>query len=313
MHIDGIGSADRRAVRANIQHLIALMNESGVEKAIVMPPPQNRGQKGAYDYDVLVRAVEKHSGRLVLGGGGGSLNPMIQGIDAEDVGEEHRRQFREKAEEIVNTGAKVFGEMTVLHACLNPRHHYVAASADHPLFLLLADLAAEFDIPIDLHMEALAHHWSTPKKLLDACSQNPSKLPATIPAFERLLSHNRNARIVWQHIGWDNLGEMTPELLRGFLEKHPNLYLAVKGVPESTRDNKIHNAQYQVLPEWLTLFQEFPDRIVVGADEFVRSENMKGGYRNPPFFEITWKAIASLPQDLRRKIGSDNARRIYRL
>lgn len=304
----GAGGGEPSAAR-----LIAMMDENGVHRAIVMPPPQNPGQKGGYDYVALQDVVSKHSDRLVLGGGGGTLNPLIQETPTDGVSDEIRKTFESQARNIVEAGARVFGEMTALHVCMNPKHHYVAAPPDHPLFLLLADIAARDDVAIDLHMEALSEEIKTPRKLLEACGKNPPVLPATIPAFERLLKHNRKARIVWQHIGWDNTGGMSPGLMRRLLEKNANLFLAIKAVPERTRKNRLHDDEYQVLPEWLELFSEFPDRIVVGADEFARAESQQGGYKKPPFFEITWKLLAGLPRDLRKKIGRENAARIYGL
>lgn len=293
--------------------LIAMMDENGVQRAIVMPPPQNPGQKGGYDYTALQDVVSRHSDRLILGGGGGTLNPLIQGTPADGVNDEVRQAFESQARKIIEAGARVFGEMTALHVCMNPKHHYVAAPPDHPLFLLLADIAARDDVAIDLHMEALSEEIKTPEKLLEACGKNPPALPATIPAFERLLEHNRKARVVWQHIGWDNTGGMSPGLMRRLLKNHANLFLAIKAVPERTRKNRLHDDDYQILPEWLALFKEFPDRVVVGADEFARAEGQQGGYKKPPFFEITWKMIAGLPRDLRKKIGRENAARIYGL
>lgn len=298
---------------ASADHLVAMMNEYGVAKAIIMPPPQYFNKQGGYTYTALLDSIKKYPGRLILGAGGGTLNPMIEGTKSFEVTEDIKTIFQIKAEEIIQAGAHAFGEMMALHLCMNPKHHYSAAPPDHPLFLLLADLAAHYDIPIDLHMEAIAEDLPTPESLLQACNQNPDILPATLPAFERLLEHNPKARIVWQHIGWDNTGQMTPSLLRMLLEKHPNLYLAIKAVPEPTRINRIHDDQYNILPEWLTLFESSPDRIVVGADEFARAESVQGGYKKPPFFAMTWKAVMSLPPELRKQIGGENAAQIYRL
>lgn len=295
------------------EHLIAMMDEYGVEKAIVMPPPQYPGQPGSYQYTALLDSIQKYPGRLILGAGGGSLNSMIQATKPSEVTEEARTAFRAKVEEIVRAGAHAIGEMTALHTCMNPKHHYIAAPPDHPLFLLLADLAAQSDIPIDLHMEAVLEDMPTPGHLLQACDRNPDVLPATIPAFERLLEHNPKARVVWQHIGWDNTGQMTTPLIRRLLDKHPNLYLAIKAVPDPTRRNRIHNDAFEVLPEWLALIESYPDRIVAGADEFSRPQGMQGGYEKPPFFKITWQTVMSLPAEVRERIGRENARRIYNL
>jgi len=297
-------------------HLVALMDQYGLEKAIVMPPPQAPQQKGGYGYWDLLPALEGSRGRLVLGAGGGVLNPLIAATDPSNVSDTTYDLFFQEATQIAKSGAKVFGEMTAMHLCLNPKHHYEASPADHPLFLALADVAAEFNIPIDLHMEAVKDNVALPQRLAEACAENPEVLPATIPGLERLLEHNRAAKIVWQHIGWDNTGEMTPELLRGLLKKHANLFLAIKGTPtpkQFAQPNRIHNDQGVILPEWVTLIEEFSERIVVGADEFARASNAQGGYRKPPFFEQTWKAIQSLPPELRQKVGRDNAARIYNL
>lgn len=298
---------------ASSDYLVEMMDEYGIEKTIVMPPPQNPNQQGAYQYTDLLDSIRKYPDRLVLGAGGGTLNPMIQGTQPSEVTKEIRDDFKAKAIEIVQAGAHVFGEMTALHTCMNPKHHYVAAPPDHPLFLLLADLAAQYDIPIDLHMEAVQADMPTPKHILQACDKNPDILPATIPAFERLLDHNPKARIVWQHIGWDNTGQMTISLLRRMIEKHPNLYLAIKAVPDSNRRNRIHDDAYNILPEWREFIESFPDRIVVGADEFARPSEMQGGYKKPPFFKITWQAVMSLPPELRKHIGRENPLRIYNL
>ncbi len=306
---------ERRDYTASADDLVRRMDELGVATAIVMPPPQLRGQKGGYTYRDLLTAIARHPGRLVLGAGGGTLNPMIHEIPADRVTNEHRARFRALAEEIVQAGAKAFGEMAALHLCMNPRHHYEAAPPDHPLFLLLADLSAEFGLPIDLHVEAVAEDLPTPPRLREACAQNPATIRATLPALGRLLAHNRRARIVWQHIGWDNTGQMKPTLFRSLLREHENLFLAIKAVPaaESERPTRIHDDAHRILPEWVELFREFPDRIVVGADEFARAPGTQGGYAKPPFFDVTWKAVAGLPADVAEKVRSTNARRIYRL
>lgn len=293
--------------------LVETMDQYDLEKSIIMPPPQLPLQQGGYSFEDLLPAIRKYPDRLVLGAGGGTLNPLIVETDPDKITEQIRKKFKEDAERIVQAGARVFGEMTAMHLCMNPKHHYIAAPPDHPLFLLLSDIAARNNIPIDLHMEAVEKDMPAPKFVLQSCDKNPNVIPATIPAFERLLAHNRDAKIVWQHIGWDNTGQMTPELIERLMSKHSNLYIAVKSVPvgqNPPRPNRIHDEKHNILPEWQKLFQKFSDRVVVGADEFI---NAGGGYKKPPFFKETWKTISTLPPDLASKIGRYNARKIYGL
>ena len=93
---------------------------------------------------------------------------------------------------------------------------------DHPLFLVLADIAADNDMPIDLHMEAVPQDMPTPPRFA-LRGPNPSNLKENISALERLLDHNPRPRIIWAHAGWDNTGERTVRLMRSLLAKHPNL------------------------------------------------------------------------------------------
>lgn len=243
---------------------------------------------------------------------------MIHSVDPSEVTRALRMRFEDVAEEVVRAGAVAFGEMTAMHLCMQERHHYIAQAPDHPLFLLLADLAAQYGVPIDLHMEAIPEAMRTPQNLLKACSKNPPRLPATIPAFERLLAHNRDAKIVWQHLGWDNVGCMTPELVAQLLTEHPNLYIAIRVEErlvqvggDEPMPNRLVDAHWRIRPEWLTLMKAFPNRVMIGGDEFVSGS--AGGRRMPQSFEEMWSLLDQLPMELARNVGRDNAARVYPL
>ncbi len=323
MHLDGSymegGPGSGRPARdyeSAADHLIEMMNRAGVEKAIVMPPPQGPKQRGGYTYQELLGAVQKYPGRLVLAAGGGELSPLIFGSDPKSVSPKLKEEFEQKAQGIIADGAKAFGEMAALHFSFGPQHPFKETAPDHPLFLLLADIAAQHNLAIDLHMEAVPEDQSLPRNLAGRSSANPATIRANLPAFERLLAHNRKARIVWQHIGWDNTGYLTPELLRRLLNAHSNLYLAIKVVRNEFEPfragNDLVDPDLRLKPEWKKLMSDFSDRFVVGADEFVGIPD-KTRRKGPPSFEDTWTVLAQLPADLRLKIGRSNALRIYNL
>jgi predicted TIM-barrel fold metal-dependent hydrolase len=62
-------------------------------------------------------------------------------------------------------------------------------------------------------------------------------------------------------------------------------------------------------PDWLKLLQDFPDRFIIGSDQHYPMPKQAGTQR--------WQEIVllfnQLPPDLRRKIGTENAARIYNL
>ncbi|MBI4178471.1 amidohydrolase family protein [bacterium] len=295
------------------------MDEYDVAKSLIVVVPGHAGGDGDAELQSAVDASKRHPGRLYFMGGGSHLNPVLQGTDANEVTSRIRNEFRKKAEEIMRMGATGFGEMLGLHICMSERHSYQFAAPDHPLYLLLADLAAKYDVPIDLHTEAVPENIPTPENLRRACSANPGTLPATIPALERLLSHNQTARIVWQHIGWDNTGYMTVGLLRNLLNLHPNLFLALRAEERLNQvgdggpmPNRIVDEDWRLKPEWLDFFREFPDRFMIGGDEFIAGKSARAP-KFPQSFEETWSLMDQLPDDLAQKIGRDNAARVYRL
>jgi predicted TIM-barrel fold metal-dependent hydrolase len=298
-------------------NLIAEMNRLGVAKALIMPPPQIPGQTNAPDYQDLLPAVKKYPRRLILIAGGDVLNRLIHGTKASEVTPELKAQFKNEAEKLIGAGAKGFGEMAALHFSFEPRHVFEETSPAHPLFFLLADIAAEFNLAIDLHMEAVPQDMDLPAGFERVSDKNPRRLKENILALERLLDHNKNARIVWQHIGWDNTGYMTIELLGRLLKAHPNLYLGFKviegkfSVSGAPMPNRPVDRKGRIRPEWVKFISDFPDRFVIGGDEFVGIPGLTA--QMPLSFKETWAFLEQLPPYLARKVGCDNAARVYNL
>ena len=84
------------------------------------------------------------------------------------------------------------------------------------------------------------------------------------------------------------------------------------GDPSLPMRNRIVDEGGQIKPEWLALIADFPDRFMIGSDEFVGS---RGGATTEPraSFQQTWVLVEQLPPDLAGKVGHDNALRVYGL
>jgi len=304
------------ALATAAENLIARMDELRLSTAlIVVIPSSRRGREQSYR--LLRDTVRAHPDRLRLMAGGSLLQEMLLKTDPGAVTETIKRRFTETAERLLSEGATGFGEMMAYHLCMNPKHKFEAAAPDHPLFLLLSDIAADNDVPIDLHMEAIENQAPVPENLLRRCDKNPDQLLPTIPGLEQLLRHNRKARIVWQHIGWDNTGQMTPALMHRLLKAHANLYLSMRVTEQlQTRDgrafpNRIVDTRRRLKPEWLDLMKAFPDRIMLGADEFVGPSSEPA--KLAASLEATWAVVDQLPEALADTIGGANAKRVYGL
>jgi predicted TIM-barrel fold metal-dependent hydrolase len=287
----------------SVRAAMAAMGRENAAIILFQISPDTFDHPGRYDSEVILAEVKKHPGKLAMTGGGGSLNAMIvQSVKTGDAGPEVQKKFKARAEELLRKGVIGFGEMTAEHfAGYTP---YQFAPPDHPLYFLLADLAAEHDVPIDLHMEAVPEDMALPPD--QKSPPNAPRLHANIAAFERLLAHNPRAKIIWAHLGSDFTGFRTVELDRRLLATHPNLYMEIKTDPDAHGLNYPLAADGKLKADWSKLFTDFPDRFVIGSDQH---------YPEPKDADKRWQQTIllfnQLPADVRKKIGTENVARIY--
>ena len=286
---------------------------------VVMPPPQDYSNAPNYDYDSFAESIKRQPTRFAFLGGGGSLNVMLQESGRSgEAGDKLKREFEDKANEILRHGGAGFGEITAHHLSHTAGHPYESVEADHFLLLLLADIAGRDDAPIDFHFDVVIEDTKAPKWL--SSPPNPPLFRANLAGFERLLGHNRKAKIVWAHAGSYMFGYWTTDLSRRLLEKHPNLHMSLRMAPGRAPQNHPLTAEKEIKPEWLRLLQDFPDRFVIGGDQFLVSPSVQGGgpgvmfsQRAPIVREQSRAFLAALPAELSRKIAYENALRLYKL
>jgi predicted TIM-barrel fold metal-dependent hydrolase len=294
---------DEKDPAGAVRSAMAALGRENTAMIVFQISPDTFDHPGRYDSEIILSEVKKHPGKLALTGGGGSLNAMImQSAATRDAGPEVQKKFKARAEELLREGVIGFGEMTAEH--FDGFTPYQSVPPDHPLYLLLADLAAEHNVPIDIHMEAVPRDMLLPVDLKSP--PNAPRLPANIAAFERFLAHNPRARVIWAHLGSDFTGFRTVELDRRLLQAHPNLYMEIKTDPDAHGRNYPFATDGKINPEWLKLFTDFPDRFVIGSDQH---------YPEPKDADKRWQETIllfnQLPADVRKKIGTENAAHIY--
>jgi len=294
---------DDKNIEATVQTALAALGTQNAAMVFYQMPPDVFGHPGRYDAEVLLPAVKMHPGKLAVLGGGGTLNPMIiQAAATGDAGPEVQKKFKERAEELLREGVVGFGEMTAEH--FDGATPYSYAPPDHPLYLLLADIAAQHGVPIDIHMEAVPQDMPLPAGLKSP--PNAPQLHENLMEFERLLAHNPRAKIIWAHAGADNTGFRTVELNRRLLRAHSNLYMEIKTDPQAQGLNYPLGADGKIKADWFKLFTDFPDRFIIGSDQH---------YPQPKGQGQRWQEavllLNQLPPDVRKKIGTENVAHIY--
>jgi len=131
----------------------------------------------------------------------------------------------------------------------------ISVPADNPIWLELVDLAAKYDVPISFHF--------VPE---DAVAN---------AAFEKMLKHNKNATLLWCHLGFNSM-TLNSTALNDYLLQNPNLYFDTAGIqnmqaplPQYTSNwwllvNKSNNGQLN--GEWRQFFETWNARILFGTD-----------------------------------------------
>jgi hypothetical protein len=305
-------------LRKMVEKAAADLSRVGVSTGMIMPTPL-----APFSYEDYVKATRDLPKGLVLMGGSDILDPLIHDNKPEDVTPELKQQFVERAERVLDDGAIGFGEMAALHFSLAEGHKFMLAAPDHPLFLALAEVAARRNAVIDLHLDPIVGMKPLAAGLKSP--PNPKTIPDNVAAFERLLAHDRGARIVWAHGGMDPFGGMTAQLVGQLMDRHPNLYMSLRVAPPPLTVSPLGlHIRNKLMDEnglnsaWLAVLKKHSDRFVLGSDSFFLIE---GGQSPVGAFvagnETKWLAtnlfLSLLPRDLARKIASDNAIRIYRL
>jgi hypothetical protein len=325
VHMHVVSGPDRQLGTA-VDRAVARMDALGIAKAVVFPPPM---PAPLFDYPDYLAHLQRYPGRFGFLGGGGYLNSLLHRFaQVDSVTKDVEQRFIGIARRMVNEGAVGFGEIALLHLSLTPGHAFEQARPEHPLMLALVEIAGRRDVVIDLHMDAVPGDsvMQTPAPLRKRA--NPAALIGNIVGFERLLAHERNARIVWAHGGSDMTGHMTPALIRRLMDAHPNLYMSLRPVPAGVQSSmltglRFHNTlltEAGISAQWLDLLKTHANRFVMGADAFflaptAPSEMGAATLSRGNEARLTGAAqlMARLPPDLAQKIGHENAARLYRV
>jgi hypothetical protein len=326
VHLHLVGGAQKQFDRA-AETALAGMESAGIQKAVVFPPPF-AASKFAFDYTDYVPHLRRHAGRFGFLAGGGILNPLLHEFrEPASVTPGVKSRFTDLAKRMLDAGAVGFGEIAVLHFSLVPNHPFEEVVSTHPLLFALVEVAAANDAVIDLHMDPIVGTSMTLPAGLKS-PPNPRTLQGNVAGLETLLAHDRKARIAWAHGGSDFTGNMTPALVGGLMDRHPNLFMSLRPIPLKMLKSNPFGLQIKnslltprgIDPAWLKLLQRHSDRFVMGADAFFLSPTVPSdsplthlGSGNDGRIGAASRALSAMPPALARKIGTENAVRLYRL
>ena len=309
--------------KGTLEAAVAVMEANRISQMVLMPQPMITERRGGKTLPPVpierwIDEARRYPDRFVFMGGGGSLNAMIHDDSADGhPSEELKQRFAARAEEILAMGAVGFGELAVLHLSMVPGQKYMDVPADHPLLLMLSDIAARHDVVIDIHFDLIREDIPRPDYVTD---DNPAVLKRNLDAFERLLDHNPDARISWAHAGSDRLSFWTAEFTREILARHPNLYMSLRLFVSKSGLNYLLTDD-GIAADWMETFTQFPDRFFIGGDQFFVPPALSR--KNGPGARFARQSqdtrdhvnqfLGYLPAEIARKFAFENAVRVYKL
>src|SRR3989344_3187668 len=126
---------------------------------------------------------------------------------------------------------------------------------DTPTWLQLIDLSARYDVPISFHFV-------------------PEDATANA-AFDRMLNHNKDATLIWAHLGFNSMA-LDSAALNDYLLRYPHLYFDTAGIQNMQKPLPLDGSNWARLAdqsnngklkaEWKQFFETWNSRILFGTD-----------------------------------------------
>ncbi len=281
----------------NLATILEVMNKNGVSKQIVMAryypgPTGNFDLPG--DDELALKLAETYPGRFypVVG----MQRPLLTGSDKWTTPDASVESLIRETERKLASG-KFFGigEFIVRHWAYSPGRH---AEQDNPIYSELmrrfSMLAARYDVPLVIHMEGY---------------------PTLVADFSRLIAENPGTGYIWAHCGRSKAA-----VIRNLMVRFPNLFCDLGGMtnvgtgygsgwPRMEEFTSLIERDGVLFPEMKSLYEEFPDRFMVGTD-IAHAPAMQNYSRRVRRFR---ELLEQLNPEARAKIAEQNAIRIFKL
>ena len=279
--------------------MVQAMDRNNVTRRTVMAryyPGGPRDLPGS-DEDAL-RLAERYPGKffpLV-----GMQLPLLTGSHKWNSPDREVEQLIKETERKLASGRFFgIGEFIVRHWSYSPGPH---AEQDNPIYSTftrrMGAIAARFDVPMVVHMEGY---------------------PALVDDFSRLLAEYPNVRFVWAH----SCGRSKAPVIRRMLARHPNLFCDLAamtnvgttgygtGWPRTEEFTALIEQDGVLFPEMKTLYEDFPDRFMLGMDvAHAPGNNLRNYSRRVNRFR---ELLGQLKPETARKLAEANAIRIFKL
>ena len=285
------------------EHLVQLMDAAGVKSMVLMARYYQGAIAGGKGSDEQAfEFAQRFPGRFI---------PFVAGQRGE-LGARNRRvwegrtsigdDFLQQAEKKLQTGHYFgLGEFILRHYAYSNFGNQGGDDVDLPVdsYLMhrIAELGAKYRVPVLIHLEAE---------------------PDNVREMAQLLEIERRTKFIWAH----NCGRSSAQQIRDFLTRYPNLMCDLGGMTATRQGgygrywpkqtpwmHVIEDGSGKLFPEMKALFEEFPDRFLIGTDAAHTPALDMYVERIVRFREL----LSQLQRETAEKIAYKNAQKLFRL
>jgi len=279
--------------------VVVAMREADVARVVLLPPPNAAKMAGIQSSLAQMQALRQSSAGAVLAMCGSDyltdwMNAAAQrhrlpdGIDS---------QMGRLERDLKSGACAGVGEIGVRHYAKAAGEQVIDLPAGYPPLLTLAETVARANALLDIHAEPVE-----PKG-----TRHDAEAFGTVAA---MFARAPNLRLIYSHTAMTN-----PHNARALLQAFPTLMMNVNfgkhtsGVVDWENLEGVTNEGGELYADWAALFEDMPDRFMVGTDTFFSRANAAKHYAHK--IKQVRRALGSLSGNAAKRIAYDNAERVF--
>ena len=284
--------------KGELKGIIRLMNDLGVEHVIFMPTP-NDGIRPNQELGVIKRKMIKDLAkkRVMIFCGSNYITTWQNSAFHTGYREEALQAILTQLSKDIDRGEYAgVGEIGTYHFDKGfKRQHVLKYPPNFEPFLQIVDLIAKKGMWLDLHAEPVDPKGKSYEK-------------EVFGGLELLFRRNPDLKLLYSHTAMSNAKNV-----RRILQTYPNVMMSIKIETRHDRWRNLEpvvNTEGNVYEDWAQLFEEMPERFMIGADFHFGRKGVKlkkykkriKGFR---------QMLATLNSQAAQFIAFENAERIF--
>jgi hypothetical protein len=283
---------------SKLKKIVEVIKKSNVEVAVFSPTP-NDGRRRNYEYLAYLRKRLKDldTNRIKLFCGSDYISYWLHRSHRNGYTETELQQILNRLRKDIDSSLFAgIGEIGLYHFDKTGRQPVIAFPPNFAPFVRIVDLIAKKRTWLYLHAEPVRPDGMSYEEMV-------------FGGVELLFRRNPDLKLILSHTAMTN-----PVNVRRMLIRYSNLKMNLKIInqPENWKHLEvITNPQGELYQDWAQLFEEMPERFIVGTDaKFFRREFNTSNYKKR--IKRLRLILGRLDEKAARLIAYENAQKLFK-